>query len=131
MSHKKAAKIGAIAFWLMVWQLLAMFVNNDILLVTPLEALKALIAELGKQSFWQTVFVSFLRIFAGFTAGFVTAVFLAVISFRIPLFEVLLSPVMTLFKAVPVVSFVVLLLIWWGSSFLSVAICFLVVLPNL
>ena len=45
--------------------------------------------------------------------------------------EEILSPVMTLMKAVPVASFAVLLLIWWGSSFLAVAVCFMVVLPNL
>ncbi len=38
---------------------------------------------------------------------------------------------MTLLKTVPVASFVVLLLIWWGSSFLAVAVCFVVVLPNI
>ncbi|MBE5874961.1 MAG: ATP-binding cassette domain-containing protein [Lachnospiraceae bacterium] len=67
----------------------------------------------------------------GFTAGFVIAVFFAVLSFRFSFVETVLAPVMTLLKAIPVVSFVVLLLIWWGASFLSVAICFLVVLPNL
>lgn len=45
--------------------------------------------------------------------------------------EEILSPVMTLMKAVPMASFAVLLLIWWGSSFLAVAVCFMVVLPNL
>ena len=34
-------------------------------------------------------------------------------------------------KAVPVAVFAVLLLIWWGSSMLAVAICFLVVFPNI
>ncbi len=38
---------------------------------------------------------------------------------------------MTLMKAVPVASFVVLFLIWWSSSVLSVAISFMVVLPNI
>lgn len=38
---------------------------------------------------------------------------------------------MTLLKAIPVASFVVLFLIWWSSSVLSIAISFMVVLPNI
>ena len=34
-------------------------------------------------------------------------------------------------KAVPVAVFAVLLLIWWGASPLAVAVCFLVVFPNI
>lgn len=131
MSRKLITRIGAVLFWIAVWQLLAMFVNNEILLVTPIKAIKALALECCKASFWQTVSLSFLRILMGFTTGFVIAVFFAVLSFRFSFVETVLAPVMTLLKAIPVVSFVVLLLIWWGASFLSVAICFLVVLPNL
>lgn len=131
MSRKFITRIGAVLFWLVVWQLLAMFVNNEILLVTPIKTMETLALECCKASFWQTVSLSFFRILMGFTAGFVIAVFLAVLSFRFSFVEAVLAPVMTLLKAIPVVSFVVLLLIWWGASFLSVAICFLVVLPNL
>jgi len=86
---------------------------------------------LGQGSFYLIVGKSLLRIASGFFAGFAGAVFLAVCSRRMPLAEEILSPVMTLMKAVPVASFAVLLLIWWGSSFLAAAICFLVVLPNI
>lgn len=61
--------------------------------------------------------------------GFITACILAAMASRWKWIEELLEPVMALLKAVPVASFVVLLLIWWGSSVLAVAICFLIVLP--
>lgn len=124
-------RLGVILFWLLMWQLLAAAVHNHILLVTPIEALGALLERLVQPAFWQTVGMSLLRIGGGFLAGAFGAVFLAVLSFRFLFIQELLSPLISLLKAVPVVSFVVLLLIWWGSSFLSAAICFLVVLPNI
>lgn len=124
-------RLGVILFWLLVWQLLAMAVHNPVLLVTPIEALSALLERLVQPVFWQTVGMSLLRIGGGFLAGAFAAVLLAVLSFRFLFIQELLSPFISLLKAVPVVSFVVLLLIWWGSSFLSAAICFLVVLPNI
>ncbi len=118
-------------FWLAIWFFLARAVDNKILLVTPAQTAAAFVSLLGKSSFYITVGRSLLRIGLGFLAGFAAAVLLAVGSRRFPLLEELLSPVTTLVKAVPVASFVVLLLIWWGSSFLAVAICFLVVFPNI
>ena len=129
---KKSFKKGLIIlFWLVVWTLLALFVNNRILMVTPLETVRELFCLLGDGAFYASVGRSLLRISTGFFAGFCAAVALAAGSRRCPLLEELLSPLMSLLKAIPVASFVVLLLIWWGSSFLAVAICFLVVLPNL
>ena len=124
-------KIITILFWLVVWQLLAMFVNNEILLATPLQTLAALVRLLGKITFWQTVLMSLGRIFLGFILGLSIALVLAWFSSRYAMAEELLWPVITLCKSVPVAVFAVLLLIWWGSSFLSVAICFLIVLPTI
>lgn len=125
---KRAAAIG---FWLLMWQVLAMAVHNAILVVSPWETLIRLTALFQDKTFFIAVGMSLLRIGAGFLAGFLTGMALATASSRFPLLENLLGPLMSLLKAVPVASFVVLLLIWWGSSFLAVAICFLVVLPNI
>lgn len=109
--------------------LLALAVDNRILAVTPLETASRLLQLPGEKDFWLSVSRSLLRIGAGFWAGFGAALLLAALSRRLPLLEELLFPVMKLIMAVPVASFAVLLLIWWGSSFLAVAVCFLVVLP--
>ena len=124
-------KVAVIAFWLLVWQLSAMAVDNVILMVSPWKTLLRLIELLGEKNFYATAGMSLLRIGAGFLAGFLAGVALAALAGRFPLAEQLFGPMMSLLKAVPVASFVVLLLIWWGSSFLAVSICFLVVLPNI
>lgn len=118
-------------FWLILWFLLAIIVNNKILMVTPLQTLRELFFLFADSSFYRVAAGSFLRIAAGFLVGFLTGALLAVMSRRYCLLEELLSPIMSLIKAIPVASFVVLLLIWWGSSFLATAVCFLVVLPNI
>lgn len=131
MKEKNLRKIFIILAWILVWYIAAMAVDNSILLVTPLQAFRELLSLLDDPRFYQAVGLSLLRIGSGFLAGFTAALILAALSSRHTLLEEVLSPVMTLLKAVPVASFVVLLLIWWGSSFLAVAICFVVVLPNI
>lgn len=133
MDKKKRVlrKTGIILFWLALWYGLAAAVDNNIILVTPLETLKELAGMLAEGDFYVSAARSLSRIGLGFAGGFLAAVLLAVGSSRYPFLEEFLAPVMNLIKTIPVASFVVLLLIWWGASFLAVAICFLVVLPNI
>ena len=124
-------KFIILLFWLGVWQILAMCVDNFLLVVTPLQALRALLTLAGQAEFWWSAFGSMWRIALGFLLGAVLALFLAAVSYRYKITEEVLRPFMVFCKAVPVAVFAVLLLIWWGSSMLAVAICFLVVFPNI
>lgn len=117
--------------WLAVWHIIALAVDNEILMAAPAETAGRILSLLGRGSFYAAAGRSLLRIALGFFAGTAAALLLAAGSRRFPMLEEILAPPMTLVKAVPVASFVVLLLIWWGAGFLSVAICFLVVLPNI
>lgn len=117
--------------WIALWQILALTVDNQILLATPFQTAQEILRLFARPGFYITVGKSLLRISTGFLGGLFAAFFLAAASRRFPLIEESLSPFMTLIKAVPVASFAVLLLIWWGSSFLAVAVSFLVVLPNI
>lgn len=124
-------KIIILIFWLTVWQILAMCVDNFLLIATPVQALRALMVLITQGEFWRSVFSSLWRIAAGFLLGVIVALFLAAISSRYRIVEEVLRPFMVFCKSVPVAVFAVLLLIWWGSGMLAVAICFLVVFPNI
>lgn len=128
---KRIRKCAIVLFWLAVWAAAALAADNEILLAGPGDTFRELWEMLGGRSFYRAVGGSLLRIGTGFLAGSLWGVALAAGSFRFPLLEEVLAPVIRFLKAVPVASFVVLLLIWWGSSFLALAVCFLVVLPQL
>lgn len=128
---ERMRKCAIVLFWLTVWAAAALAADNEILLAGPGATFRELWEMLGGGSFYRAVGGSLLRIGTGFLAGSLWGVALAAGSFRFPLLEEMLAPVIRFLKAVPVASFVVLLLIWWGSSFLALAVCFLVVLPQL
>lgn len=134
MRNKEQGRMGlkwaAAAFWLGVWILSAAAVDNGILLASPWETAERMLSLLGEKSFYLAVGSSLLRIGAGFGAGLGLAVVLAAGSSRLPVLEELLAPLMGLVKTVPVASFAVLLLIWWGPSGLAAAVSFLVVVPG-
>lgn len=124
-------KTAIILFWLLLWHLLAFGVDNHILLATPWETLQRLWELSLSGEFWLTIAGSLLRIGIGFLFGTAAGLLFAVLSSHMPLFEELLRPLIILSKTIPVASFVVILLIWWGSENLAISICFLIVLPNI
>ncbi len=128
--RRRLSRCAAVIFWLGIWFLLAAAVDNGILLAAPLETGKRILSLLGEKEFYVTVCISLLRIGGGFTAGLVLGLLLAAAGCRFLFLEELLAPLIGLMKTVPVASFAVLLLIWWGSSGLAAAVCLLVVLPN-
>jgi len=122
-------KIAAVVFALLVWQAGAMLLNNSMLLVTPLTVIKRLFSLCLESDFLSAVSFSFIRIVSGFLFALVTGSILAVIAGRFHLAEVMIWPFIVTIKSVPVVSFIILCLIWLNSRNLSVFIAFLMVLP--
>lgn len=124
-------KIIILTGWLVVWQFVSVWVGNNILMVGPLETLEALLVNCTTADFWKTIGCSLLRIATGFFAGAFVGLLLAALSARFRIIEEIFSPVLSLMKAIPVASFVVLFLIWWRSNVLAIAISFCIVLPQI
>lgn len=120
-----------ILFWLCLWQLAAVMIHNDILLVGPFQVGRALLENIGRADFLRIVLCSAGRIGLGFLAALFCALLCGAFSYRYALVEEFLAPAITMLKSIPVASFVVLLLIWFGSSRLSFFISFLIVFPNI
>ncbi len=129
MRHRKHSVV-IIAGWLMIWQIVSMCVNNSILLVGPIDTLVVLLEKIAEWPFWKSVFGSVMRITAGFLAGWLLGLMLAMLSGWKRMAEEVLKPVIVLMKTVPVASFVVLFLIWFRTDVLAVVISMFVVLPN-
>ncbi len=130
--HKQLfRRIGAVVFWLAVWQCAATAIGQEVFLVSPVQALHTLLGLLPRADFWQRVGFSSGRILLGFGLGVAVSAVLAAAAESIPAADILLAPVMQLVKATPVASFIILALVWVRGSSLSVLISFLMVLPVL
>ena len=126
---KRVISLLCVFFWLVVWQAGAMALNQRILLVTPVDAAVKLIELIPSADFWKSVMFSAGRILSGFALGLMVGTGLAVFSGRYVFLRKLLSPFISVLKAVPVASFTILALIWVSSKNLSVLVTFLICVP--
>jgi NitT/TauT family transport system permease protein len=122
-------QLGAIAWWLVVWQVIAWAVHNSVLLAGPLETLVTLAAMVGTVGFWCAIGTTFVHIAVGFTCSFALAVVMGACAWRLPVLRRLLVPLISFVKSVPVVCVIVLLLMWMGSAHVSVLAVGLMVFP--
>ncbi|WP_204793758.1 ABC transporter permease subunit [Olsenella profusa] len=119
----------AVCAWLVAWQLLAWAVDVRIVLVGPLEVAARLGELVLTGEFWASLGLSLGRILAGLVAGLALGTLLAAVASRVGAVRELLAPAMGAIKAVPVASFVILVLLWVSSRWLSLVIAFLMALP--
>ncbi|MDR2975402.1 MAG: ABC transporter permease subunit [Propionibacteriaceae bacterium] len=115
--------------WLIVWQIVAWAVHSQVLLASPVDVLLALVHLIPTGGFWVTVLFSATRILAGFLLAMVVGAVLGLAGATWSLAEAALSPLMRVLQAVPVVSFVLLVLVWASSDSLSIVISFIMVTP--
>ena len=124
-----AVRAAAVVLWLVIWQLASMAVGQALILPGPVEVLAAICRLVPTVSFWTKVGFSAARIICGMLAACALALILAAASKASNAVRVLARPPLLAMKATPVVCVVVLLLIWLGASYVSVAAVFLMVLP--
>ncbi len=116
-------------FWLAVWAVIAHAVNKELILPVPLEVAKRFFVIIFTLEFWQIAFASLLRIIIGFVGGMLAGILLAVLMNSNKFAAALLAPLIKVVRATPVVSFIILALVWIVSNSLPVFISFLMVLP--
>lgn len=117
------------AFWLLVWQVIAVWVDSDLLLPGPWTVVCTLAQLAGESDFWQATGFTLLRVFAGLAAGTLLGALIAVLTCASRWCDRILSPAVKVIRATPVASFILLVLLWAATGAVPGIISALMVLP--
>ena len=122
-------------FWLAVWQLGAWVLGRQIqwaqlLLPYPLDVLRRLLELMGTGGFWLTALSSLGRIFAAFLLGALIGTACAALCALSGLLSAIITPAMTVIRATPIASVIILLLLWLpGAGWVSLTAAVLMTAP--
>ena len=119
----------SILFWFLAWELLALLIDISIVLPGPSEVIVSLGNLVITLSFWKILLFSFIRIIIGFIIGVVLGISHAIQCNSSSVAMHLFSPVMTIIRATPVASFIMVLWLIIGSNLVPSAITVLMVTP--
>lgn len=121
--------VAVIVFWLVVWVVLYHLIGRDLIFSSPRQVAVRL-TELSRTSvFWQSTLFSLGRIGLGFLLGLFSGILLAIASATSKWFAGLFRPLLSMIRATPVSSFIILALIWMSNVRVVVFIVFLMVMP--
>ncbi|MBQ8746540.1 MAG: ABC transporter permease subunit [Clostridia bacterium] len=121
--------VCALVFWIALWAILAAWVDKEVLLPSPVSVGRVLVELILLPSYWVAIGASLLRILVGFLIGCAVGIVLAVLCFRFAVADALISPALSVIRAVPVASFIILALVLIGTGAVPSFTAFLMVLP--
>lgn len=121
--------LWTIIFWLAVWQITAMSIQQEILLASPVSVIQSLSQLLFQAGFWQSILFTFGRIFSGFLVSASFGIFFAAVSSSLKPFRQLLAPLVSAIQSTPVASFTILILVWVSPKNLSAIMAILMAFP--
>ncbi len=118
-------------FWLGLWQGVATALGQEILLPTPWVVGETLVNLASTRDFWRQLAGSLAGISAGICLGSMLGVALATLTWLSPGFHRFCAPALHTLQATPVVSFILLILLWLPRDTVPGTISALMVLPIL
>ncbi len=121
--------LAVAAFWILIWYLAALQVGKELLLPSPLSVVKRLSELASTREFYITTAFSLLRVMTGIILAALIGVILAILTHISKIANALARPLITVIKATPVASFIILALVWLDRSELPIFISLLMVLP--
>ncbi|MBQ8740626.1 MAG: ABC transporter permease subunit [Clostridia bacterium] len=132
---KKIIKAILIAtFWILIWEAASRLVsrNNELLLLilpSPFTVFKKWTEIAFTAPFIKAELLTLARVFIGFLFGVISGFVLGILTHISKLVYSLLSPILKIIRAVPVVAIIILMYLFFESSTLPILIVCLMVMP--
>ena len=121
----------SICLLLLVWQLTALSMDQPELIPSVPDLIKALFQLFATGTFYKSIFATVLRGISGILLSFAAAITAAFLFARYELLYELSRPLLTIMRSVPVISFILLALIFLDPEGIPLMIAFLTMFPLL
>lgn len=118
-----------ILFWIGLWWLSSILLNKEVVLPSPVVVAERLAANIITAEFWIVTFISLFRIAAGFLLALALGLLISFAAFFNNAVNRLFSPLISVLRAMPVASYIILLYMMLSNSIIPVVTAFLIVLP--
>lgn len=134
VESKTTRKLAILLFWFLIWEMCSILVRSDILLPSPFQVLKSLFNLAGKLYFWKSVLYSLSRVILGVSISIVLGIFFGIAAGINKFIEDFFQPLVVCIKSTPVMSIIIIALVWFTSSnvviFTALLICFPIMYTN-
>jgi NitT/TauT family transport system permease protein len=127
--HNKSRKIYIILFWLVVWEVLSLIINQEIYLPSPFSTFNALVDLLKTKDTYITIFYSTYRTLSGFFVSCLFGIIIGYLCGTNQFFYDLFTPFIGIIRTIPVMSIIIIAIMWFKDSNVPIFVAFLMCFP--
>jgi len=113
----------------LIWWLLSIILKAPIILPTPLEVIQTALKVFVSRDFLSNVGATILRALLSFVIIVICGTICGILAGRYKIFRRIISPLVALFKATPVMSIILLAFIWLSTGAVPIFSAFLMAFP--
>ncbi len=121
--------LASTAVLLLLWKLVSLYMGSEIILPSPEAAFSSLVELSSGDHFLDSLLFTIKRGLIGFVLSASAALVIGIAAGENRIVFNLLKPMLTVIKTVPVLSIVLLAIIWFDTENVPIFVCFLVVFP--
>lgn len=129
LSRSKIILLLSVVFLIAVWWVVSAIIGKELILPSPALTISTFLKIIKSDSFLPSVFSSILRGLLGFIISFILGLITGITSGLNKTVERLIEPYVSIIKATPVISFILLALIWISTNAVAVFIGILIAYP--
>ncbi len=129
MNRKHVERALSVVLILSIWQVISMGVGKNLIFPSPISSFRALITILSNASSFKTILETLLRVFTAFFISSFFGILIGFLMYFYPVTKILFSPVLRIVQTTPVMSFIMLALLWIDTNYVAVFVGFLIGLP--
>lgn len=115
---------------LFVWAIAALAVDSEYILPSIGQTVSALFNVLKSKLFYVSLLFTMLRSLLAFAISFALAFVFAILAGKVKYFKSIISPIISVMRALPTIAIVLLLLFWTNSKVAPIIVTAIVVLPT-
>lgn len=117
--------------YFILWQGIAMFVNQSIILPSFLDVFNRLVTILSDSPFYVHLFYTLFRVVLGTVVAFVLSFIFAILSYDFDFVDNALKPIVLISKTIPNITYILLVLIWFSREMSVFFVTLLILFPVL
>ncbi len=131
ISFTKRQYIGlaSVAVMLLVWKIMALWFDSDLIVPQPEDTFITVIKLITDSGFIKVAGLTILRGLSGFIVSAVLGVVIGILAGTSPGFNAFINPMLVSVRSVPVISLILLALIWFNPDIVPVFIAILTMFP--
>lgn len=129
MKKNSSISVLSLLIILIVWKLTSILISADVILPAPEKVLKSLASIISTKSFTRALLSTLSRGLVGFIVSLLSGLIVGICAGLFKPFRHFIQPIISIIRSTPVISVILLALIWFNTNHVPIFVAFLMAFP--